>query len=167
MPNYRGHVIGGCIAYAALAALLSSYCISWRIAAEWFLCCFAGSLFPDIDTKSRGQKYFYWIILLIFAILIAHKRHDLLAIVSICAVVPLLVKHRGIFHHFWFVIAVPLLIWCGVSKLWPKLSSQLFLDTIFFIVGALSHLWLDFYLVPTMRLFGVSKKRTQEMRRWW
>lgn len=159
MSNYKGHVIGGCFAYGLLLAALVSFCSSWHVAAEWFAFCFAGSLFPDIDTKSRGQKYFYRVILIVFAVLIAQQRLDLLAVFSLCAVVPLLTNHRGIFHHFWFVIGMPIVVWCIAGKFWPQHSGPLFFDTLFFIAGAISHLMLDFYFVPIMRSLGLLKKQ--------
>jgi hypothetical protein len=159
MPNYRGHVFGGCVVYVAVLAILNSYCISGFTALEWFLCTFAGALFPDIDTKSRGQKYFYWLVLVTLLFLIYRERFDLLAIISVCVTLPLLSKHRGIFHHFWFVTLVPLGIWFFIRSFRPDLSDQLLFDTVFFIAGALSHLWLDFYFVPTMRYVGLYKKR--------
>jgi len=159
MPNYRGHVAGGCIAFCIALAALNSYCTSGFLAVEWFMCTFAGALFPDIDTKSRGQKYFYGVILCLFIALIIKERLDLLAVLAICALAPLLSKHRGIFHHFWFVTLVPIGVWFLVGRFMPHLSDQLFFDMIFFIVGAFSHLWLDFYFVPTMRYLGLSKDK--------
>ena len=57
MPGYRAHLAGGLTVYGITIYLLRSYCGSVFIAAEWMLFTLAGSLFPDIDTKSKGQKF--------------------------------------------------------------------------------------------------------------
>ena len=144
MPNYKSHVSGGCIAFAlVLILVVPRYHPSIFTMIEWFLFTIAGSLFPDIDIKSKGQYYFYWIMLLLFVVLAMNNHFKHLAIISMLSIIPLLVKHRGIFHRLWFVIAVPLAIWYVLTMQFPTLYTALFLDTLFFIAGAISHLWLD------------------------
>ncbi len=145
MPNYKGHLVGGAAAYTLLFLLLlrNSITPSFITAGEWLICALAGALFPDIDIKSRGQKYFYRIVLLLFSILIIQKQFELLAFGSIIATIPMLVRHRGIFHRLWFVVLMPMLIWALVALSTPELSTTVWYDVLFFIVGAISHLWLD------------------------
>jgi len=146
MPNYKKHLIGGLGAYAVLLIILQRTIepISLFSAGEWLVCSLAGSLFPDIDIKSRGQKYFYRVILLVMIFLIIQRHFSLLATCSIMAVTPMLVRHRGIFHRLWFIILFPLTIWYIVSLSVPTISRILLFDLLFFIAGAISHLWLDF-----------------------
>ena len=59
MSNYRGHLIGACIVYSVIIFVLSFHTKSFITLTEWLLCTLLGSLFPDIDTKSKGQKLFY------------------------------------------------------------------------------------------------------------
>lgn len=159
MPNYKGHVIGGSIAYALLLFVLSSYCASVAVAAEWFVCAFAGALFPDIDTKSKGQKYFYWLMMGVFVLLIMKERLDLLAVLSLFAISPLLVPHRGLFHKMWFLTLLAGVSYAFVSALFPHYARPLLFDTIFFMTGVASHLWLDMHFVPKMRSIGLIKRR--------
>ncbi len=147
MPNYKKHLIGGLGAYAALLIILQRIIIqpiSLFNAVEWLVCSLAGSLFPDIDIKSRGQKYFYRVILLVMIFLIIQRNFSLLATCSLMAVTPMLVRHRGIFHRLWFVVLFPLTIWYIVSLSVPTISKILLFDLLFFIAGSISHLWLDF-----------------------
>jgi len=144
MPNYKGHLAGGTAAYAVLFLLLrSSIKPSFITACEWLVFALAGALFPDIDIKSKGQKYFYRIVLLLFIILIIQNQFEMLAGCSVIAILPMLARHRGLFHRMWFIVSLPLLIWVGVALLSPQLSRVIFFDVLFFITGALSHLWLD------------------------
>lgn len=144
MPNYQGHISGGCMAFAlVLLFVVPSYPPTVLAMIEWLLFTLAGSLFPDIDIKSRGQKYFYRIMLVLFIVLAINQHYKHLAIISVLSVIPHLVKHRGMFHRLWFVVAMPLIAWYFITQQFPTIYTALLLDTIFFIAGAVSHLWLD------------------------
>ncbi|MDP3889486.1 MAG: metal-dependent hydrolase [bacterium] len=146
MPNFKGHMCGGLAAYGIVLAALCA----WRgsmpgpmVAMEWLVFTLSGAMFPDIDVKSRSQNYFYWLIILLLIVLINTGRYALLASVSVFAIMPMLVRHRGLFHRLWFVILFPLTCWSVLNLYMPRVASVLWLHTIFFIVGAISHLWLD------------------------
>ena len=144
MAGYKGHLAGGAVAFAfALVFVTNRFSPTLATTAEWLFFSLAGSLFPDIDIKSKGQKYFYWFILLLLLSLSFRKRYDLFMGVSIISVFPMLVNHRGIFHRPWFVIGAPLLLWYLISLQFPGMRTIILLDTLFFIAGAVSHLWLD------------------------
>lgn len=144
MANYRGHMRGGFVAFAfILFFAIPHYYPSVLTMLEWFLFTIAGSLFPDVDIKSKGQKYFYQIMLVLFIVLALNHHYRQLAVVSVLSLLPLLVKHRGIFHRLWFVIAVPLAIWYCTSLQFPQLREALLMNSLFFVAGAISHLWLD------------------------
>jgi membrane-bound metal-dependent hydrolase YbcI (DUF457 family) len=110
-----------------------------------------GSLFPDIDIKSKGQKYFYVIVLCGLITLFIQEKLVTLAWCSIISLAPMLVRHRGIFHQLWFVIAMPFGVWMFLSAVTPAYKNPLFYDIIFFIIGAVSHLWLDFGIYKLAR----------------
>jgi membrane-bound metal-dependent hydrolase YbcI (DUF457 family) len=152
MPNYKGHLVGGIIAYGLLFfAVFAAQKPSLLIAGEWLLFTLAGALFPDIDIKSKGQKYFYYVILIVLIVLVTQQRFETLACCSFIMISPMLVRHRGIFHNPLFVIVMPLLVWVFMGRSLPHLSQQLFCDTLFFITGALSHIWLDLGTSQTVK----------------
>jgi hypothetical protein len=148
MPGYKGHLVGGIIAFGLLFIVLMHLIFTQQpshlMMGEWLLCTLAGALFPDIDVKSKGQKYFYYVAFVCLAVLAYHQRFQMLTCFSFVMITPMLVKHRGIFHNPWFVIALPFVVWIGIASLLPQKATYLFVDTLFFIGGALSHLWLDF-----------------------
>ncbi|MGE0207012.1 MAG: metal-dependent hydrolase [Candidatus Babeliales bacterium] len=121
------------------------------ICFEWLLFTLAGAMFPDIDIKSTSQKYWYSIVFITLVALIGKKKLYAVAAISLTSIIPLLSNHRGIFHNTWFVIAFPLGAWYGFAQLYPSCSTLFFYDALFFIAGALSHLWLDKKL--TFRFF--------------
>jgi hypothetical protein len=146
------------MAYGVLMLLVHQQA-SLFVAAEWLLCALAGSLFPDVDIKSKGQKYFYYCALLLLSVLLLYQKYELFACCSMLAFTPMLARHRGIFHELWFVIAAPLGVWFVVSGLYPSYAHSFFFDTIFFIAGAISHLWLDRGFFRMMRRNGGYKRR--------
>ncbi len=146
MPGYRGHLLGGAAAAGLLLSALS--CLGIVVPTplcgiEWILACLAGSLFPDVDIKSKGQKLFYWILFGLFVYLYIRKKLMMLGLFSIIGILPMLVRHRGLFHKWWFIVGVPFLLAALTSHYFPQYKNALFFDALFFVVGALSHLLLD------------------------
>lgn len=152
MANYKGHLFVG-----SLFFLVSFYLLSWcfrpslLLAVQWYLLALAGSLFPDIDVKSKGQNYFYWFIFWLLIFLAFMQQWRLIALVSIISIIPLLVHHRGICHRVWFVVGVPMTIALILSCYVPLCTNHLFYNAGFFVIGALSHIWLDLGLRKMLR----------------
>lgn len=152
MSNYKGHLAGGIFAYLiALLCIVSLQFVNFTTSLEWLLFALAGSLFPDVDIKSKGQKLFYWVMLLLMMILIINNQKQTLIIVAVLSVIPLLVRHRGIFHKLWFVILIPLFVAWILCLYFPTCEKTIMYDCLFFIVGAISHLWLDLGLKRMLR----------------
>lgn len=144
MSGYRAHLTGGLAVYGITIYLLRSYCGSVFLAAEWLLFTLAGSLFPDIDTKSKGQKFFYQILLIILIILAVQRKFLIMAFLSIAAIIPIIARHRGLFHKTWFVVGLPTVVALAIALYAPAYRKIVTFDALFFILGALSHLVMDF-----------------------
>ena len=143
MPNYKGHVVGGTVAFALTLYLLRSHNPTFLTCLEWYFFTIVGCLFPDIDTKSKGQKFFYQLVFALAIFLLIQMRFLAVAVVSIVALLPLLIRHRGITHSLWFITCLSLFVIIYAHIKLPAFASVVFFDTLFFFVGALSHLWLD------------------------
>jgi len=144
MLGYRAHLVGGLAVYGISLYLLQSCCGSIFVAAEWLLFALAGALFPDIDTKSKGQKYLYFILLITTVILAIQRKFLIVVMLSIAAFIPIITRHRGLFHKTWFVVGFPVAIAMIISLYAPAYKRVVFFDALFFILGGLSHLLLDF-----------------------
>lgn len=145
MPNYKGHLVGGLIAYLISLYLVVMY-TTWPTiftAVEWLFFALVGSLFPDVDVKSKGQNYFYWFIALLLGYFFVLKHFTMMATIGVVAVIPQLVRHRGIFHRIWFITLLPLGLAMILCSYVPKCQTIFLFDAFFFIAGAISHLWLD------------------------
>ncbi|MEX0849476.1 MAG: metal-dependent hydrolase [Candidatus Dependentiae bacterium] len=155
MPGYKGHLMGGAAAFGATFALVSIVNIMPKqdpfIIASCFVAVMAGSLFPDIDVKSKGQNVFYWLILGLFVYFFYKKQFVTLAYVAIVATLPMLVKHRGLFHNIWFIVGALGTLCYLLTGYLPHYDKTIILHTIFFIAGAVSHLWLDLGFVRMFR----------------
>lgn len=152
MPNYKGHLTGGCIVFIVAVLFFIGHKISFFTGLEWFAFTLLGSLFPDIDTKSKGQKIFYKILFVMALYLIIKKRFLALAMISLLSFIPLVVPHRGICHRLWFVIGVPLSLVVYCHFYFPAYAVLIFWDAFFFALGAISHLWLDMGLRRMIRI---------------
>lgn len=152
MPGYKGHLAGGLVIFGLTLYVLSWYCVPTLLTvSEWLLFALAGSLFPDVDVKSKGQNYFYWIIFCLLILLLYAQKWKIFALASVLAMIPLLVRHRGIFHRAWFMILMPTSVVFFISSYIPHHHSRLMFDLLFFVMGALSHLWLDLGLKRMFR----------------
>jgi len=143
MPGYKGHLCGGVAVFGLVFYGLHTPQTSMVTALEWLGFTLAGALFPDIDVKSKGQKYFYWVVLGVVLFFIHQQWYELLGVTAVCSVVPMLVQHRGLFHKAWFVVGAPALIYCVLSFYFPAIAQVALYDTFFFVLGALSHLYFD------------------------
>lgn len=145
MPGYKGHLVGGTVAFAAaLYAVHSAGVIFTDMqGVQWFASALAGCLFPDVDVKSKGQNLFYKGMLCLLLMMLFYGYHRPFMMVSVAAMVPMIVRHRGIFHRIWFIIGMPLILALFLAASYPAYESTIMYNTSFFIVGAISHLWLD------------------------
>lgn len=145
MPGYKGHLVGGTLTFAlALYAMDGAGVHFTHVqAVQWFISALAGCLFPDVDVKSKGQNIFYKGMLVALLCMLFYGYHRPFMMVSVAAMVPMIVRHRGIFHRLWFVIGMPTLGALFLATYYPAYESTIYFNTLFFVMGAISHLWLD------------------------
>jgi membrane-bound metal-dependent hydrolase YbcI (DUF457 family) len=143
MPGFRGHLVGGIVTYLLMLQFIKLMHPSVSIIFSGFIFCIFGSLFPDIDIKSKGQKIFYSLSLVVLCCFLYYERIDLFIGLSLLGTVPLLVKHRGIFHTLWFLIFISISTGLVIGNLNPNLSAWAMGNALFFLGGALSHIFLD------------------------
>ncbi len=144
MPGYKAHIVGGVMTFAAISFVLNNYLQPLPVVAfQWLGATILGALFPDVDIKSKGQGIFYKGMLVCLVLLLWKRQAYLFVIMSFLALVPVLVRHRGLFHQVWFVIIMPLGIAFLVGQSFPVHSIALLQTASFFCAGALSHLILD------------------------
>lgn len=139
MPSYKKHAPVAMIVAVASAVLWFFY-QGWPLHIVhlfWALLWGAvGGLFPDVDTKSKIQRPFYWLLVSLIGY-IAWKGYLTYALgVALAGYLPLLVHHRSLFHNF--LLYVPLLV-----LPWFIPGTYFLLAIISFCAGVFSHLLLD------------------------
>jgi membrane-bound metal-dependent hydrolase YbcI (DUF457 family) len=151
MPDYKGHLLGGAFFYFIVLALLAAQYFPVFTIIQWFLFTLAGSLFPDIDIKSKGQQLFYRVFFVIIVGCICYQSFLLATFLGLFALVPLLGKHRGIFHNLWFLLVIT---GCATKLLvfqFPHFYYTIVYNALFFAVGVISHLWLDMGFIRMLK----------------
>lgn len=146
MPNYKGHLVGALFCYVVTIFGLALTTWSFPVLMQALIFTCLGSLFPDIDTKSKGQKIFYFFGVIAVILLIMQQRYHLVACISVLGFVPLLVRHRGIFHNIWFCTLLVGGFVAVCSHIFPIHSQSILRNGLFFFLGLFSHLVLDFGL---------------------
>ena len=147
MPNYRGHLLGGAATFGLLFYLgqKTGFIEAKNFAkiSTWLLACLLGSLFPDIDITSKGQRLLYASLLIIIPGIILSQEWFLFLPVTLIAIFPLLVRHRGITHRVPFILAAPFVV-SAIIAYYNQSAGKLVIGCYpFFVLGALSHLLLD------------------------
>ncbi len=155
MAGYRGHLAGATVFYAVYFAALV-YVLSVDAAYARFTglellayplalfgLCLMFTLWPDVDTNSKGQDLFYTIFFLIDVVLIATRHFEEAAYLGLFAILPVLGDHRGWTHSWWalFLVPSPLLILPYVFYPERPLAGLPFYGAA--VVGYLSHLFMD------------------------
>lgn len=170
MSNYQGHLLGGVVTYGiTLAAIQKLYPLIHLNALEisiWLVMCLLGSLFPDIDIRSKGQRIFYEVLFCATIFAIIFNQWHLIICFCIASVIPLISKHRGSIHSLWFIIFIPMLVPFAITKYHPELTDSAIYCYLFFVMGAFSHLLLDFgpkHLIKRT-LFLSKRKRFSKKR---
>jgi len=143
MPGYKGHIIGGSVTYLIILQLVKSFQPTVFMLIQGFIFCILGSLFPDVDIKSKGQNIFYTLALVTLCYFLYCQRTDLFIGLSLLVFTPLLVKHRGLFHKVWFLILISLIMGITIDSFHATSSNLAIKNALFFLAGALSHIILD------------------------
>jgi membrane-bound metal-dependent hydrolase YbcI (DUF457 family) len=154
VANCKGHLIGGAIITGAFTAVISFVPVErfaeyahllqdWQALVAVFVIGMLFALFPDVDTNSKGQDIFYWILFPLDVLLIYSGHLQAAAYLGLVGMLPVLTHHRGWTHTKWAMILIPLPI-----ILVPYLYSDKVLAFSLVLYGAavagyFSHLLLD------------------------
>lgn len=158
MPGYRGHLIGGGVTYFGLLYFLSVYSPDLSVMAQGLIFCLVGALFPDIDIKSMGQKYFYIALAVLLSFCLLYGYYSWFIALAFLSIVPLLVRHRGVFHSLFFICVLSCALIICVLKFNVKYGPLAISNALFFVAGAWSHILLDRFTTKMNRWLGNKRK---------
>jgi len=101
------------------------------------------SLFPDVDTDSKGQNLFYSLLAALDLGLMIKGLYKWAAILGFCAMLPALGHHRGWTHTWWAMLLVPSVILVLPMIFYSISIEKLLPFYLAAVIGYFSHLLLD------------------------
>jgi len=119
--TYRGHLAGGLV--LAATAALAAPALGLVETSDWVsLAGVAGtalffSLFPDLDTSSVPQRWFFRAVFGLLICLAWRGQYQVATLVALVALLPVLDQHRGWTHSWWSPLVMPVLLG-GIYELW-------------------------------------------------
>ena len=116
--NFKGHLLGGIVAGVAVVGVavqvgVVEFAVSTPsdlfqtgfglqngtlAAGGLFVLTLMMSLFPDLDTASVPQRWFFRFAFVLLVVLLLIKQMDIFAVVTLILLLPLLHRHRGWTH---------------------------------------------------------------------
>jgi len=161
MPGYRAHLGFAGFWYCVLLCMLYQlYVPSIALIFELALCTLFGSLCPDIDIKSKGQKYIYTFCFLAAIPLLCKHYFTIVAIMGWLLCIPIMVKHRGVFHDPFILNIVIAILWLIWYSHFPSTAKYFMLHVICFSIGMHSHIMLDYGIVNYCKKLNKIRKRS-------
>lgn len=119
--TFRGHLVGGTVfgvaaAGGATAARLiapGDYGAALGVGATALFF----SLFPDLDTSSVPQRWFFRAVFAALVYLGWRSQYELATLIALVALLPVLDQHRGWTHGRWSPLVMPVVLG-GIYELW-------------------------------------------------
>lgn len=145
MSSGKGHLLFGLICIFGSIFLISNYFFKPSIQDIVFYIVIGllFALWPDVDTKSIGQKVFYTLFLNMDVYLIYNQEFRTAAYFGLIIILPVLAKHRGWTHSRLAMVIVPLpILFYPIYQTGTLDLSNLPLYAIA-VTGYFSHLLID------------------------
>ena len=145
MAGGKGHLIGGFIFILVLLHTIIHYFYRPSL-LDLVMYIAIGLMFavwPDVDIKSIGQKFFYTVFFLVDLFLVYSEEYKIAAYFGLIIILPILAKHRGWTHSIpaMFLIPAPILLYpIYVSQSFDFSGGPYYACA---VTGYFSHLVLD------------------------
>lgn len=164
MPGYKAHIGLAIFLYAIVFIIVSSvYKPSLLYLLELAFCTVLGALFPDVDIKSKGQKYIYTAFFIGAIPLLCMRYYMVTAFLGWLFVIPMIVKHRGVFHDPVYMSLLVFILWYMLYAYSPYYGRHFIVHYICFLIGMHSHMLLDYGIVYYVKKVVRRKKRRKKL----
>ena len=143
MPGYRGHIFIALLfcGFLYLFPFWMPLPLPGKIACA-AICVFFG-LWPDVDTKSKGQSIFLILFFAANALLIYRQDYQRAAYLGLLIVLPLCSRHRGWTHSITAMILIPGALYLAFVHYLNTTPTDLFPYFLAALLGYGSHLVAD------------------------
>ncbi len=102
-------------------------------------------LFPDVDTKSKGQYIFLVSFVLVDIILILREEYKKAAYLGLLVVLPIMSRHRGWTHSIAAMILIPGALYLALLQYSGNPPYEMLPYLLAALLGYASHLIVDKY----------------------
>lgn len=146
--GFRGHAMVTVLFFGVIAVFGRLFDVPWDRLLLGGMFMLLGGLFPDIDTASRGRRFFVLVLLVVLGSCLLSKFYVTAALLAAIILVSLLARHRTVFHNFYFLVLLTL-FFCWVASLF--FQHVMLINGVFFLAGCLGHLIADFGFFKVFR----------------
>lgn len=143
MAGYKTHIAAALLFCGALYFFPFWYSLSWTGKAVCVAIAVFFGLWPDVDTKSKGQWLFLWLFLIVNAILIWREEYKRAAYLGLLVVLPLVARHRGWTHHWLTMLLLPSGLYLAALHYTQAHPYDLLPYLLAALLGYASHLVVD------------------------
>jgi len=137
--NFKGHSIGGIIA-SIITSLIIYITFNVNVLILYSITVYLLSIYPDTDIKSKSQKIWTMLIIILSIIFIRSGEVIRLLMSLSMVIVPLLFNHRGPTHRLLFGCIITY-IWYYILSYFIELDLYIFMGS--GMIGYTTHLLLD------------------------
>ncbi len=165
MANFKGHIVGGLIAGGAVTAV--SYAVrlgempdggvllsDWQLLVGAFVLATLFGLWPDVDTNSKAQDFFFGLAFITDILLVINEQYIPAALLGLLAMTPIVGTHRGWTHTKLAAIFVPLPILIIPYLAADRVGETALLLYASSVAGYFSHLLFDGLIFKWFRIKG-------------
>ncbi|MCL5436260.1 MAG: metal-dependent hydrolase [Candidatus Dependentiae bacterium] len=150
--GYRGHACISLIIFLAVFFLGRALGMTWSLLVGTAPSIFLGGLFPDIDTASRGRRLFTILLLALLLWCLLTRAYITALATFAVLLLPLLVRHRTIFHNLLFIGCFTALVASIFFTMHLFYLRTILLMAALFFVGCWGHLVADFGFKGSLKM---------------
>lgn len=149
--GFRGHALVTVLLFGVIAVFGRLFDVPWDRLLLGGMFMLLGGLFPDIDTASRGRRFFVLVLLVLLGSCLLSRYYITGTLLIVIILMALLARHRTLFHNF-YILTLLTAIFCWVASLFFQNSwPTILIYGVFFLTGCLGHLIADFGFFKVFR----------------
>lgn len=146
MAGYKVHISAALIFCGVLYFFPFWYSLPIQGKIACFVIAVFFGLWPDVDTKSKGQFLFLSLFLIVDAVLIYREEFKRAAYLGLLVVIPLISRHRGWTHSLAALLLIPGGLYLAAVHYAGRSPNDFLPYLLAGLLGYASHLVIDRYL---------------------
>lgn len=145
MPGYKSHIAVSLLFCGLLYVFPFWASLSWMGKIGCIALAVFFGLWPDVDTKSKGQYLFLVSVLLADLYLIARQDYKRAAYLGLLIIFPIMAPHRGWTHSLVAMVLIPCALFLAALQYTGGKPYDLLPYLLAALLGYASHILVDRY----------------------